>query len=198
MTQVDQSWVLFEASFQRNSTTTTTTTIATALHYTNFIAAHYNYKYNYNCNHITLHNTKLHWLHCVTLQLQLQLQLLHILHYTPLHYATLRYTTLHYATLITLHYTTTTTTLPYTRLHYTVPHYTTQHYTTLHCTARSRFHRGGNMSVDNFGDSAATGQKKTWLVVSLMCCRKEHECLLEPRCHDFLQKMGPGWRWVAE
>ena len=80
------------------------------LHYTNYIAVRYNYKYNYN--YTALHNTTL--LHCITLQLQLQLRL-------PLHYTTLQLQ-------LQLHYFT----LHHTRLHYTIPHYSTQHYTTLH------------------------------------------------------------------
>ena len=75
------------------------------LHYTNYIAARYNYKYNYT----TLYNTTLHWLHCIILQLQLQLQLLLQLQ-LPLHCTT-------------LHYNCNYATLHYTRLHYT--NYTT-------------------------------------------------------------------------
>ena len=78
------------------------------LHYTTLITlqhitTYYNYKYNYNCNHTTLHYT-----------------------YTTL-------ITLHYAATTTVAAataTTTTTTLHYTTLHYT--YYTTRHYTALH------------------------------------------------------------------
>ena len=77
----------------------------TTLHYTDYIALHYNYNCTYNYRYITLHYllytnySTLHYNYNCTSLHDTPLHTLAALHYITLQYTTLHYATLQYATL---------------------------------------------------------------------------------------------------